>query len=57
MRALRPVQFTFLHFIILVIFGKLGRPKRRWKDNIRMDFREVGWEGVDGMDPAQDTDH
>jgi hypothetical protein len=25
----------------------LGRPRRRWKDNIRMDLREMGWEGVD----------
>jgi hypothetical protein len=25
----------------------LGRPRRRWKDNIRMDVREVGWEIVD----------
>jgi len=34
-------------------FGKpegkrpLGRPRRGWKDNIRMDLREIGWEGVD----------
>jgi hypothetical protein len=25
----------------------LGRPRRRWKDGIRMDLREIGWEGVD----------
>jgi hypothetical protein len=24
----------------------LGRPRRRW-ENIRMDLREIGWEGVD----------
>jgi hypothetical protein len=24
-------------------------PWRRWKDNIRMDVREVGWKGVDWM--------
>ena len=22
----------------------LGKPRRKWEDNIRMDFREVGWE-------------
>jgi hypothetical protein len=22
----------------------LGRPRRRWEDNIKMDLREVGWE-------------
>jgi hypothetical protein len=21
----------------------LGRPKRRWQDNIKMDFKEMGW--------------
>jgi hypothetical protein len=23
----------------------LGRPRRRWMDNIKMDLREVGWDG------------
>jgi len=32
----------------------LGRPRRRWEDNIRMDLREVGWESVDWMHLAQD---
>jgi hypothetical protein len=26
---------------------QLGRPKRRWVDNIRMDLGEVGWGDVD----------
>jgi hypothetical protein len=25
----------------------LGRPRRRWEDNIRMDLREIGWGGMD----------
>jgi hypothetical protein len=25
----------------------LGRPRRRWVDNITMDLREIGWDGVD----------
>jgi hypothetical protein len=25
----------------------LGRPKRRWVDNIKMDLREIEWDGVD----------
>jgi hypothetical protein len=25
----------------------LGRPKRRWVDNIKMDLREMGWDGMD----------
>ena len=24
----------------------LGRPRRRWEDNIKMDLHEVGWGGV-----------
>jgi hypothetical protein len=32
----------------------LGRPRRRWVDNIRMDLVEVGWGGVDWIDLAQD---
>jgi hypothetical protein len=25
----------------------LGRPRRRWVGNIKMDLREIGWDGVD----------
>jgi hypothetical protein len=25
----------------------LGRPRRRWVDNIKMDHREIGWSGLD----------
>jgi hypothetical protein len=24
-----------------------GRPRRRWVDNIKMDLREIGWDGID----------
>jgi hypothetical protein len=34
----------------------LGRPRRRWEDNIKMDLREVVWGGVDWIDLAQDRD-
>jgi hypothetical protein len=34
----------------------LGRPRRRWEDNIRMDLREVEWDGVDWMHQAQGRD-
>jgi hypothetical protein len=30
----------------------LGRLKRRWVDNIRMDFREIGWDDGDWIDPV-----
>jgi hypothetical protein len=32
----------------------LGRPRRRWADNIKMDFREIDWDGMDWIDLAQD---
>jgi hypothetical protein len=25
----------------------LGRPRRSWVDIIKMDFREIGWDGMD----------
>jgi hypothetical protein len=34
----------------------LGRPKRRWMDNIRMDLGEVGWGDVDRIGLAKDRD-
>ncbi|PNF38621.1 hypothetical protein B7P43_G02309 [Cryptotermes secundus] len=32
------------------------RPRRRWVDNITMDLREIGWDGMDWVDLAQDRD-
>jgi hypothetical protein len=34
----------------------LGRPRRRWVDNIRMDLVEMGWGDVDWIGLAQDRD-
>jgi len=34
----------------------LGRPKRRWVDNIRMDLQEVGCGYMDWIGQAQDRD-
>jgi hypothetical protein len=34
----------------------LGRSRRKWEDHIRMDLREVGWDGMDWIDLAQDRD-
>jgi hypothetical protein len=34
----------------------LGNPRRKWVDNIKMDFREIGWDGMDWNDLAQDRD-
>jgi hypothetical protein len=34
----------------------LGRPRRRWVDNIKIDLREIGWDGMYWIDMAQDRD-
>jgi hypothetical protein len=34
----------------------LGRPRRTWVDNIKIDLREIGWDGMDWIDLAQDRD-
>ena len=45
-----------------VLLGKpegkrpLGRPTLRLQDNIKMDLQEMGCEGMDWMDVAQDRD-
>jgi hypothetical protein len=34
----------------------LGRPRRRWVDIIKMDLREIGWDGVNWIELAQHRD-
>jgi hypothetical protein len=34
----------------------LGRPRRRCVDNIKTDLREIGWNGMDWIDLAEDRD-
>jgi hypothetical protein len=34
----------------------LRRPRRRWVDNIKIDLREIGWDGMDWIDLAQGRD-
>jgi hypothetical protein len=36
--------------------GPLGRPRRRWEDNVKLDLQEVGWGCGDWMELAQDRD-
>jgi hypothetical protein len=35
----------------------LGRPRRRWEDNIRMDLKEIGINAGNWVDSAQDTNY
>jgi hypothetical protein len=34
----------------------LGRPRRRWDDNIKMDLEDVGWVGIYWIELAADRD-
>jgi hypothetical protein len=34
----------------------LARPRRRWVDNSKLDLTEIGWDGLDWIDLAQDRD-
>jgi hypothetical protein len=35
---------------------EVGRSKHRWEDKIKVDIREIGWDGMDWIDLAQDRD-
>jgi hypothetical protein len=43
-----------------ILVGKperpLGRPRRRWEDNNKMDLREISWDCMDWVDVAHDRD-
>jgi hypothetical protein len=34
----------------------LGRPRHKWVENIKMDLREIGLDGIEWIDLAQDRD-
>jgi hypothetical protein len=46
----------------MILVGKpegrrpLGRPRRKWVDDIKIDLRETGWNGMDWMYLVQDRD-
>jgi hypothetical protein len=49
---LQPIYVTSAN----VHFFPLGRPRRGWEDNIKMDLQEVGCGGTDWIELAQDRD-
>jgi hypothetical protein len=48
-----------IRYVYRVLVGKperkrpLGRPRRRWEDNIKMDLQELGYGGMDWIDLAE----
>jgi Sec-independent protein translocase protein TatA len=62
MRAAWLAHLTLVNLIILLILGNperkrpLGRPRRRWVDNIKMDLRKIGCDGMEWVDLAEDRD-
>ena len=46
-------------FLAGISAGKrpLGRPRRRWEDNIRMDLKEIGINTRNWFDSAQDSEY
>jgi len=55
-KTCRRSLYIYGNFNTLVCISLLGRPRRRWEDNIRMDLREVGCGCVDWIELPQDRD-
>jgi hypothetical protein len=55
------IEAEFL-LVVLALVGMpegkrpVGRPRRRWVDNIKTDLREIGWDGMDWIDLGQNRD-
>jgi hypothetical protein len=51
-----------MRYVYSILVGKpegkrpLGRSRCTWKDNIRMELMEIGWEGVGWIQLAQQRD-
>jgi hypothetical protein len=53
-RAGSEILHSKIHKLIKSIW--LGRPRRRWVDNIKMDLRGIEWDAVEWTDVAEDRD-
>jgi hypothetical protein len=49
---------NFYKILVITLKGKdhFAIPRSRWEGNIRMDRREIAWEGIDWMNLAQDRE-
>jgi hypothetical protein len=58
----RGIKSRRMRWVYRVVVGKpegkrqLGRPRRRWEDNTKMDLQEVGCGGMDWIELAQGSD-
>jgi hypothetical protein len=50
------LRWIFRKWDVGAWIGLIGRPRRRWEDNIKMDLQEVGCGGMDWIVVAQDRD-
>jgi hypothetical protein len=50
------ICLIYLKYYSLGSPQSLGRPRRRWEDNIKVDLREIGFGDVDWINWAQDRD-
>ena len=50
------MNIAVLQYVTSCIVYNLGRPRRRWEDNTKMDLQEVGRGYGDWMELAQDRD-
>jgi hypothetical protein len=57
------VSFRKIYRVYRVLVGRpegkrpLGRPRRRWEENIKLDLREIGIDGANWIQLAQDRVH
>ena len=42
--------------VCLTLIRTVGRPRRKWEDNIRMDLEEIGINAGNWVDSAKDMD-
>ena len=62
-RVIKSRRLRWAGHVARILKGKptgerpLGRPRRRWEDNIRMDLEEIGINTGNWVDSAQDTDY
>jgi hypothetical protein len=52
------IAFAIMSFVFQLFVGGcgVGRSRHRWEDNIKIDLKEIGWDGVVWIHLTQDRD-